>query len=1395
MAVKDDGTGRAADDTIAVQPPRKESCKPHQPSFCLWKLTISDVSSIISLASKRQVQVSDLQSCPHLAEEVAERFSALWDKESLTSKRPKIRRAVLKLVRGKVLLGLACQVLSIFFQFCGPFLINQVLKLIMYKQAGLCELPVFPNLRGPFAPVFDLFSEEYLCKDNANYMLGAAIFVVLAGGAFFQNHGQLHFQEAALDVRGAFIGVVYQKVLRMSSLGISERGAGMINNVAVNDTENLLASAPVLSLVLFAPFQIIFSFILLATLVKGTFLAGLGVVVLIFIIAAKVMTKAFKFKKTQLTLADQRIKLTNELLGAARIVKSYGWEKAFQDEVMRIRHEETASLRSQGLYFSIIGVVIIVAPVYLAVVTFSYYAAIEEGGLTADVVFTALSVLNLMRFPLAFLPFGILECIKILISFGRLQKLLESAELPSGAGRANSNAIEAPQLAIEDAEFGYHYEKPSEKGKGKGKGKGCMGCLAKLCGGKGKGKGKGKDDGDGKIAPDSKEDKGDESQLVKQVSGGDKDKVKQVDESQLVDVSMKGPGESTRVVQVSRALTVKRFQPVDGGLTMVVGPVGSGKTTLLTAMLGELETIKGTPIDVRCPIGYSSQVPWIVNATVEQNIKFGNEDSGFGQEWYDTVLEKCCLLSDLDVLPAGDKTEIGERGVNLSGGQKARVALARAVYAKTKFCLFDDPLAAVDAHVGKQLFHGICGPQGLLADTTRVLVTHQVQYLSMADQIVLIDGGAIKASGTYAELSAQGLLSDLISGGEEEEKAQRQISTPTSPKLAKRDFAKDAGALTAAEESASGRVTFSVYSTTACKYWGSGLFCTWFTSLLLCSAIRACTDLWLAEWVAESDPLGFSTTDCSLMYAALGAVQAVLVFIRINTGSTYGWIRTSRKMYLDLFRSVFASPTVFFDITPAGRILNRFTADMDILDSQLPRMWTQTMACFETVLTVLFAIVYSEPMVALIMIPTGICYGLLANYYRHIARDVQRLESVTKTPIFSRLSEVLGGLSCARAFGFQNVLLTTTFHDINNNQAANWIKIKTGCWLSLRLEVMSCIISTGCVIIPTLSSKVTASNPALVGVALTYGLELSRFIQALTKFGADLEQKFTSVERILEYCALPSEAASTLPADESLGKWPVVGSIEYKDVTMRYRATLDPVLKGLSFSVKGGEKLGIVGRTGSGKSSIIVTLLRLTECEGGTILIDGTNTREMGLLKLRHCLSMIPQDPIMFGNTTLRKNLDPFDQFSDEAVQTALVKVRMDKQDAIKDGLSTMITEGGACFSVGERQLLCLARAMLRSSKITLLDEATASVDNETDDLIQLNIRETFKESTVICIAHRIKTILDSDKILVMSAGICEEFGTPGDLLNRKDSYFRESCQKSGIEVPELDHEKQMVSV
>mmetsp|Transcript_114059 Transcript_114059/g.309935 ORF Transcript_114059/g.309935 Transcript_114059/m.309935 type:complete len:659 (-) Transcript_114059:190-2166(-) len=646
--------------------------------------------------------------------------------------------------------------------------------------------------------------------------------------------------------------------------------------------------------------------------------------------------------------------------------------------------------------------------------------------------------------------------------------------------------------------------------------------------------------------------------------------------------------------------------------------------------------------------------------------------------------------------------------------------------------------------------------------------------------------------GTYESLNAAGSLHGLGSwvegqGGKQQGEGGAATSSAAQDPAKVSPVDKSKGALVDAEGKFVGRVSRKTLKEFITQGWGCDLLCVILLAFTLVCGMRLLTDIWLALWTDPSRPIDLSIEQFVGIYVGLLFGLAILTYIRAVSVNCIALVRLARRTYKRLLRSVFGSPVCFFDVTPIGQVLNRFTADMDIMDNQMSNMLGQTIGCFEGIVIILVGMSISDPIVLVATIPCVVGYIFVANHSRVANRDVQRLEATTKTPIFNCISETLNGLSTVRAYGYQPVISATMFCNINSNQACCWLKAMLQSWLTLRLEVLSIVIGSTCALLPLLPRGDSDANASLVGLALTYSLDLSQYVQAAVKSLTTLEQQFTSVERVFEYCALQQEAASVLPRDSDLlkanGVWPSFGSLQFSGVTMRYRPELPPALNDLSFSIQGGQKLGIVGRTGSGKSSIIVSLLRLTEVEKGQVLIDGQDLQGIGLTTLRRSIAMIPQEPVLFGKTTLRYNLDPTGEHADEALERALREVRMDSKEVLPDGLRTELQEGGSSFSVGQRQLLCMARAVLRKSKVVLLDEATASVDNVTDEAIQQTIREVFASSTVLCIAHRIRTIVDSDVVLVMGQGRCVEMGSPSELFATEGSHFRSLAIESKIDL------------
>ncbi|XP_075896037.1 ATP-binding cassette sub-family C member 4-like isoform X2 [Nelusetta ayraudi] len=835
-------------------------------------------------------------------------------------------------------------------------------------------------------------------------------------------------------------------------------------------------------------------------------------------------------------------------------------------------------------------------------------------------------------------------------------------------------------------------------------------------------------------------------------------------------------------------------------LVAVIGPVGAGKSSLLSAILGELSQ-EGGMVKVRGELTYTSQQPWILPGTIRSNILFGK---ALNRQKYERVLRACALKRDLDMLPGGDLAMVGDRGANLSGGQKARVCLARAVYQDADIYLLDDPLSAVDAEVGRHLFEKcICG---LLKKKPRILVTHQLQYLKAADEIVVLKEGHMVTRGTYSELQGSGLdFTSLLKEDEDASEEEKQeapaarcaralsdhsVSSMSSLSSSRHSLMDGAAAVQPPEEESrsEGDVRLHLYV----KYFRAGGNLLLLLLLFALNALAHITfvlqDWWLACWASEQKHINVTAVhlngssprqlDLDLylgVYAGLTATPVVFGFLR-SLLFFHVLVRSAQNLHDSMFSAILRTPVRFFDVNPIGRILNRFSKDIGYLDSLLPWTFVDFIQVFLQVVGVIAVATVIIPWILVPIVPLLAVFLLLRRYFLRTSRDIKRLESTTRSPVFSHLSSSLQGLSTIRAFKVQQ-RFQQMFDEYQDLHSEAWfLFLTTSRWFAVRLDGICSIFVTitafGCLYLRD------EMEPGAVGLALSYAITLTGMFQWGVRQSAEIENMMTSVERVVEYAELESEAPWETdvrpPAD-----WPASGSIIFDRVNFSYSASGPLVLKNLSVVFAAREKVGIVGRTGAGKSSLISALFRLAEPEG-RILVDGFRTSELGLHTLRQRMSIIPQEPVLFTDT-VRKNLDPFRQHTDEELWNALQEVQMKAVvEDLPNKLETVLSESGSNFSVGQRQLVCLARAILRKNRILVIDEATANVDPRTDGLIQQTIRDKFQECTVLTIAHRLDTIIDCDRILVLSAGRIQEYDEPYVLLQNRDGLFYHMVQQTG---------------
>lgn len=818
-----------------------------------------------------------------------------------------------------------------------------------------------------------------------------------------------------------------------------------------------------------------------------------------------------------------------------------------------------------------------------------------------------------------------------------------------------------------------------------------------------------------------------------------------------------------------------------GELAAVVGTVGSGKSSLMASILGEMPKISGK-VRVCGTTAYVAQTSWIQNGTIQENILFGMP---MNTEKYREVIRVCCLEKDLEMMEYGDQTEIGERGINLSGGQKQRIQLARAVYQDCDIYLFDDVFSAVDAHTGSEIFKECV--RGALKDKTILLVTHQVDFLHNVDLILVMRDGKIVQAGKYNDLLESGTdfkalvvahdtSMELVEMGTTMP-VENSLNSPKSPQptynnevanvenrsLDRSKFNEETSKLIKDEERETGKVglrVYKLYCTEAYGWWGAvGVLLL----SLLWQASQMAGDYWLAYETSEKTL--FNPSLFIRIYAIIAAVSFALITIRAFSVTLLG-LRTSQIFFSQILHSILHAPMSFFDTTPSGRILSRASTDQTNIDIFLPVFMGITIAMYITLLSIIIITCqYAWPTVFL-LIPLGWLNFWYRGYYLSSSREITRLDSITKAPVIHHFSESISGVMTIRCFRKQGRFCQENVDRVNANLRMDFHNNGSNEWLGFRLEligsVILCISTMFMILLPSSIIK-----PENVGLSLSYGLSLNGVLFWAVYMSCIVENRMVSVERIKQFSSIPSEAAWEIQDCRSPPNWPSHGNVELKDLQVRYRPNTPLVLKGITLSIQGGEKIGVVGRTGSGKSTLIQVLFRLVEPSGGRIIVDGIDIGVLGLHDLRSRFGIIPQEPVLFEGT-VRSNIDPVGLYSDEEIWKSLDRCQLKDVVAAKpDKLDSLVVDGGENWSVGQRQLLCLGRVMLKHSRLLFMDEATASVDSQTDAVIQKIIREDFAACTIISIAHRIPTVMDCDRVLVIDAGRAKEFDRPSHLLER----------------------------
>uniref|UniRef100_A0A7N6ADS9 ATP-binding cassette, sub-family C (CFTR/MRP), member 9 n=1 Tax=Anabas testudineus TaxID=64144 RepID=A0A7N6ADS9_ANATE len=820
-------------------------------------------------------------------------------------------------------------------------------------------------------------------------------------------------------------------------------------------------------------------------------------------------------------------------------------------------------------------------------------------------------------------------------------------------------------------------------------------------------------------------------------------------------------------------ITFSTFSVCVGQLTMIVGQVGCGKSSLLLAMLGEMQTIEGRvcwsksdPSSVpyiliknRNFVAYAAQKSWLLNATVEDNITFG---SPFNKQRYKAVIDACSLQPDIDLLPFGDQTEIGERGINLSGGQRQRICVARALYQNTNIVFLDDPFSALDIHLSDHLMQE--GILKFLQDDKRtvVLVTHKLQYLIHADWIIAMKDGSVLREGTLKDIQTHDVElydhwktlmnrqdQELEKVEEEEEEDDDNMSTTSNRRS---------------------KIPWKM----CWRYLSSGGYLMVFlmvSSNLLKHSVIVAIDYWLALWTSSKT----NQSNDSYYLPVFIILCAAGIFLCLFTSLSVEFLGLSAatNLHHNLLNKIIHAPIRFFDITPLGQILNRFSADTNIIDQHIPptleSLTRSTLLC----LSAIGVISSITPAFLVALVPLAVAFYFIQKYFRVASKDLQDLDDSTQLPLLCHFSETAEGLTTIRAFRHEARFRQRMLELTDTNNTAYLFLSAANRWLEVRTDYLGAVIVLTVAGASIWSLRYGLPCCGLVGLGLTYALTVTNYLNWVVRNLADLEVQMSAVKKVNSFLSTECENyEGSMDTSQVPENWPQDGEIKIQDLCVRYDPMLKPVLKHVNAYIKPGQKVGICGRTGSGKSSLSLAFFNMVDIFEGKIVIDGIDICKLPLHTLRSRLSIILQDPVLFSGS-IRFNLDPEKTCTDDRLWEALEIAQLKNMvKALPGGLDAVVTEGGENFSVGQRQLFCLARAFVRKSSILIMDEATASIDMATENILQKVVMTAFADRTVVTIAHRVHTILTADLVIVMKRGNILEYDKPETLLEQEDGMF-----------------------